>query len=116
MPNIEQKLALATRITTLRAELAAAEREFAGEEATRPGRPGNRPGGPSVSQRVLHLIVNAGAEGLTRQDLRSVIVGQEGAVTAAVKAHATAGRIASVNGRWVATERARAQEQATTAH
>lgn len=110
MRNIEQKLLLASRIVTLRAELAAAEAEFAGEEVTKSARPANQPGAPSVSQRVLHLVVNAGAEGLTRQDLRSIIVGQEGAVTAAIKAHATAGRIASINGRWVATERARPHE------
>lgn len=98
--NIEQKLLLASRIVTLRAQLAAAEAEFAGE--AKPLQTA-----PSVSHRVLQMIVNSGPDGLTRADVRSVIPTQEAAVTAAIKTHATAGRIASVNGRWVATERAR---------
>lgn len=93
MYNIEQLLAAASRILALRAQLAQAEAEFRGEE---PGTP------PSTSQRVLHLVRDAGPEGVDRQAIRAIVQGQDGAVTAALKAHSKAGRMQNKNNRWVA--------------
>lgn len=107
MPNIEQKLQLAARITTLRAQLAALEAEFAGSAPSKP-RAVSQPSGkgrvaPSVSQRVLNLITEAGPAGLTRRDILT-IVPQSEAVNSALKVHSRAGRIYADGGYWKVDE------------
>lgn len=103
MPNIEQKLQLAARITTLRAELAALEAEFAGSAPSKPRvvRPpmGRGRAAPSVSERVLNMIREAGAPGITRRDILTVLPQSE-AVNSALKVHSRAGRIYSDGGFW----------------
>lgn len=109
MPNIEDKLKLAARITQLRSELAAAEAQFAGTPTKKPARPSlrvNRRGrgvAVSVSQRVLTMVANAGREGIARRDILAVIP-NEAAVHSALKAHQTAGRIYHDGGQWCVTD------------
>jgi hypothetical protein len=95
--SIEEKLKLAARITSLRAELLKLEAEFAG---TTPKRRERRGKGPSVSARVLNIIQEAGPAGITRRDILAVVP-NDSAVHSALKAHSAAQRIHSEGGAWV---------------
>lgn len=103
MPNIERQLQLAARIVTLRSELAALEAEFAGQPPSKQpvaqGPAGKGRGAPSVSERVLNLIREAGAVGITRRDILTVLPQSE-AVNSALKIHSRAGRVYSDGGFW----------------
>lgn len=102
MPDIEKQLKLAATITRLRSELAAAEAEFAGTVPSKPRQPGPRGKGPtpSISERVLHVIRDAGPVGVSRRDLLAVLPNPE-AVHSALKVHSRAGRIYSDGGVWM---------------
>ncbi len=103
--DIEAKLKLAERINTLRAELAAAEAEFAGVARSSPKGPTpkgrGRPMGPSVSQRVLNLVQESGKGGIARKDIIGIVgKAHESAVHSALKVHQRAGRLQSDGGVW----------------
>lgn len=102
MPNIEDRLQLAARIMTLRKELADLEARFAGTPTSKPTqrRSSPRGKGPSVSERVLNVLREAGPGGLTRRDLLTIIP-NESAVHSALKAHSSAGRIENRDHSWV---------------
>lgn len=110
--NNDRFFNLALEIAALRQQLAAKEAEWASmlppvKTAPRPEKPSprgsvrSRPGGPSISQRVLHLINDAGAAGLSRTDIVSVI-GHPEAVHSALKQHSAKKRIThNQAGNWV---------------
>ncbi len=103
MPNIEDKLKLADRIMTLRKELAEAEVAFAGPPIQKPRRPGGPHGkGPSISQRVINIIRDAGPVGISRRDILSAIGPEhDSAVHSALRTHSASGRVRSDAGQWV---------------
>jgi hypothetical protein len=105
MPNIEKLLELSQRVLKLRSELNQAEAElasFTGRQGpAQPAGRGTSP--PSVSQRVLNMVRDAGAEGIRRADILRII-DQESAVTSALKVHSSKGIIISRDGSWVARE------------
>jgi hypothetical protein len=105
MPNIEDKLKLAARITALRAELAQLEADFAGPSIPKPRVTGGPVGkGPSISQRVLHIVRDAGAVGVSRRDILATVgADHESAVHSALRTHSSAGRVHSDGGQWVLT-------------
>lgn len=93
--SVEDKIELALKVVRLRHELKEAEAALAGES-----RPTQRQRtGPSIADRVLNLIREAGPAGLQRRDILAIIP-NEGAVHSALKAHQSAGRIHSAGGAW----------------
>jgi hypothetical protein len=111
--NLEQKLQLALRIASLRTELAALEVEFAGGPVGSPPKPrasAKASGGPSISERVLNVITEAGAEGISRRDLL-IVLPHGDAVHSALKVHSRAGRIYSSGGKWVRDAKSRPTRQ-----
>lgn len=108
--NVEQQLAAAAKVIRLRQELAQAEAELTGTATSKPRQRSARGDGPSVSERVLHLITEAGATGIARRDILAVIKDADGAVHSALKAHSSSGRIYSRNGMWVLDPRRTTRE------
>lgn len=114
MSNNEKVLALSARILNLRNELKAAESELAGFTG-RPAKPqmrtnnrkpqGRGPGqsGPSISQRVLNMVKDAGRAGIASRDIIGIIQNKE-AVHSALQAHRTSGKIENDGGMWVVTQ------------
>lgn len=113
MANIDKILEASQRVIHLRAQLKAAEEELA---AYSPGKPAGRTqparrkpvrgtsAGPSVSQRVLNMVLDAGPVGIARKDLVAVVgSSHEAAIHSALKAHQSHGRIKNDAGQWVAT-------------
>lgn len=105
--SIERQLQLATRILNLRNELKAAEAELAAftgrakpQMRTNTRKPaGKGQVGPSISQRVLNMIVDNGRTGIATRDIVAVIPNKD-AVHSALQAHRTAGRIINDAGQW----------------
>lgn len=115
MSNIDKIIEVSQRVVNLRTQLAAAEKELAAftgpnsrlrAAAPTRRRPipirGRGTVGPSVSQRVLNMVVDAGRTGVARRDILAIIP-NEAAVHSALKAHQTAGRIENDKGQWLAT-------------
>lgn len=127
MSNINQILEAARGVEKAREALKAAEEKLAAVTgAGRAARPAQRArkairgaGGPSISQRVLGIVVNGGRTGVARRDILAVVGKEhEAAVHSALKTHSTAGRIDNDGGQWVASstyvaglQRSEAQEQ-----
>jgi hypothetical protein len=113
--NLEAKLQLALRIAALRTELAALEVEFAGGPVASPPKPraSAKTPGPSISERVLNVITEAGADGISRRDLLTVLPHGD-AVHSALKVHSRAGRIYSSGGKWVREAKSRPTQQIKT--
>lgn len=110
MTNIDKALEAARRVERARAELAAAERELLSLTSGPPkptpakARPAEPAGKPSVSQRVLRMVIDAGPGGVPRKDIVAVVgKARETAVHSALKQHQNKGRVANEDGRWVAT-------------
>lgn len=108
-------LAAAERVIRAKEELRRAEEDFAAvtsgsiaraRPAPKPVKgPGNG-GGPSVSQRVLSLITNAGTTGIPRKDIVAVVGKQnETAVHSALKVHQGKGLVTNKDGQWTATKK-----------
>lgn len=123
--DTEKALAAAERVMRARAELKAAEEEFAAiagnGKSTGRARPAPKPvkgkgsGGPSVSQRVLGLVLNAGPLGIARGDIVAVVGKKnEVAVHSALKVHSSKGRVENKNGRWMGTAKYIKQLQSPT--
>lgn len=112
--DINKHLEAARRVEIARQALATAEAEYAaliGGQAPRsrsqpPRRAVRGSSGPSVSQRVLGLVVDSGRTGIARRDILDIIgAAHEAAVHSALKAHAQAGRIRNDAGQWVTVDR-----------
>lgn len=109
MKNINQILEAARRVEAARQTLKNAEEDLAGLLGEpRASKVARRPirgvGGPSISQRVLGIIVDSGRAGVARRDILAVIGAKhEAAVHSALKAHSHAGRIDNDGGQWVAS-------------
>lgn len=110
--DIDKALAAAQRVERARAELKAAEEDFAALTQGKPisrARPGPKPkgkgsGGPSVSSRVLELVLNAGPGGIERKDIvKSLGKTREVAIHSALKVHQGKRRVENANGRWKPT-------------
>lgn len=109
MTNINKVMEAARRVEEARQSLKSAEDALAGLiQAGRPAQPARRAvrgsSGPSISQRVLGIIVDSGRTGVARRDILAVIGAKhEAAVHSALKAHSHAGRIDNDGGQWVAS-------------
>jgi hypothetical protein len=114
MTNIDKILEASNRVINLRAQLKTAEEELASlagpraAAATRAAPARRKPirgagPGPTISQRVLNMVLDAGRVGIARRDILAVIPGHEPAVDNALQAHRVAGRIVSDAGQWMAT-------------
>lgn len=111
--DINKHLEAARRVEQARQALATAEAEYAallGQTPRSRPQPPRRAvrgsSGPSVSQRVLGLVVDSGRTGIARRDILDVIgAAHEAAVHSALKAHAQQGRIRNDAGQWVAVDR-----------
>jgi hypothetical protein len=112
MSNNEKVLLLSARIINLRNELKAAEAElssFMGGNASRAkpqmrSKPAGRGTGPSISQRVLNMVKDAGRAGIATRDIVSIIPNKD-AVHSALQAHRTSGKIENDGGVWVVTQK-----------
>lgn len=109
MTNINKVMEAARRVENARQALKLAEEDLAALIGpSRAAKPARKPirgvGGPSISQRVLGLVVDSGRAGIARRDILGVIGHtHEAAVHSALKAHAAAGRIDNDGGQWVAS-------------
>lgn len=115
MSNNEKVLLLSARIINLRNELKAAEAELSSfmggttrakpqmRTNTRP-KPAGRGTGPSISQRVLNMVKDAGRAGIATRDIVSIIPNKD-AVHSALQAHRTSGKIENDGGVWVVTQK-----------
>jgi hypothetical protein len=111
MPNIDKVLEVAQRVHSIRAQLKDAEAELASLVSAKPAAaPARRKPvrgaspGPSVSQRVINMVLDAGPVGVARRDLVAVLgKDADAAIHSALKAHQAAGRIKNDAGQWVAT-------------
>jgi hypothetical protein len=120
MVNIDKALEAARRVEAARAALRLAEEEFAALAGAKPANPATRKpirgrtsGGPSVSQRVLGLITQAGPAGIPRKDIVAVVgKDNETAVHSALKVHQGKGLVKNESGLWVATKKLVQQMQA----
>jgi hypothetical protein len=110
--NINQVLEAARHVEQARAALKEAEAQLANLTGAgpAPGRPqpARRPvrgaSTPSISKRVLQMVLNSGRAGIARRDIIDVIgPSHEAAVHSALKLHQRAQRIQNDAGQWVAT-------------
>lgn len=114
MSNNEKVLLLSARILNLRNELKAAEAELSSftsgraqakpQMRTNTRKPQGRGSGPSISQRVLNMVKDAGRAGIATRDIVSIIANRE-AVHSALQAHRTSGKIENDGGVWVVTQK-----------
>lgn len=111
MSNNEKVLLLSARIINLRNELKAAEAELSsfmgGTTRSKPqmrSKPAGRGTGPSISQRVLNMIKDAGRTGIATRQMVDILKNRE-AVHSALQAHRTAGRIQNDGGQWCVTDK-----------
>lgn len=108
----EKVIALSARIINLRNELKAAEAELSsftsGRAQAKPQMrkpvPRGRGSGPSISERVLNMVKDAGRAGIATRQIVDIIQNRE-AVHSALQAHRTRGRIENDAGQWVVTQK-----------